>query len=97
MIEGLNVALEDDLVRIELPLPVLKQAADIYYSQQEDPLQIDSKPIEVSNEREFAESVIRRLCDEEEDGSTLVTRMFDKAFDSVVEQGDDGIDWGDEM
>jgi len=39
----------------------------------------------------FAQSVYHQLNDEEEDGTTLVHRMFDKAIEEAVNQGAEGI------
>jgi hypothetical protein len=46
----------------------------------------------ITDEATFAESVARSLNREEEDGSTPITRMLDKATDWVIEQGEEGID-----
>ncbi len=37
-----------------------------------------------------ADSLVRRLNDEEEDGTTPVHRLFDAAFEEALEQGDEG-------
>ncbi|TGP93828.1 MULTISPECIES: Gp49 family protein [unclassified Mesorhizobium] len=46
----------------------------------------------VSDVGEAARSIVRRLNDEEEDGTTLIHRAFDKAAETALEQGDDGFD-----
>ncbi len=45
----------------------------------------------VINIANFAESVVRRLNEEEEDGTTLIHIAFDAAFEQVLEQGDEGL------
>jgi len=44
----------------------------------------------------FARAVCRQLNDEEEDGTTVVHRMFDEAIKEAVEQGAEGIVFPDE-
>lgn len=39
----------------------------------------------------WLESVVGRITDEREDGSTLLTDLFDKAIENAVEQGDEGL------
>ena len=39
----------------------------------------------------FAANVCRRLNEEEEDGTTLIHRAFNAAFEQVLEQGDEGV------
>lgn len=46
----------------------------------------------VSDMREAAQSVVRRLNDEEEDGTTLVHRALDQAALDALEGGDEGFD-----
>lgn len=48
--------------------------------------------VKITDEAAFAESVRRALNQEDEDGSTAVTRMLDKAFSKVVDNGDDGVE-----
>jgi hypothetical protein len=52
--------------------------------------------IKVKDKQEFAASVARILREEGEDGSNRVTRMFDETFKEVIEQGEDGPDYGPE-
>jgi hypothetical protein len=49
----------------------------------------------ITDEATFAKSVALGLNREEEDGSTPITRMLDKAFNWVFEQGEEGIEEGD--
>lgn len=49
------------------------------------------RAFKVTDERQFAEGVVSGLRDEEEDGSTPVTRILDTAFIHAVE-GADGVD-----
>lgn len=45
----------------------------------------------------FGKEVAHMLQDEEEDGTTLVHRMFDDAFREVVEQGGEGVEELEEL
>lgn len=46
----------------------------------------------VVNKKEFAKDVIAELISEREDGSTLITDMFDKAEQNAMENGSEGIE-----
>jgi hypothetical protein len=46
----------------------------------------------ITDERVFAHEVARALKDEEEDGSTLVHAMLDRAIENAVENGCDGVE-----
>jgi len=45
----------------------------------------------IADKREFAKDVIRELMDEAEDGSSLLTALFDKAEENAVENGSLGL------
>jgi hypothetical protein len=45
----------------------------------------------VADPKEWLESVVGRITNEREDGSTLLTDLFDKAIENAVEQGDEGL------
>lgn len=47
---------------------------------------------QVTDKKEFANDVIRAMFDEEEDGSTPLTRFLDKMGEEAVNQGSIGID-----
>ena len=79
----------DELV-IKLKISTLAHAArhsDYFFRCQED-----GTPLNITDEAEFAESVVRALNQEEEDGSTPITRLLDDATEHVAEQGMDGIE-----
>lgn len=57
-----------------------------------DSFKVEGNPISVADKAAFARAVASSLNMEEEDGSTKVTRMLDRAFKYVVEQGDDSIE-----
>lgn len=41
----------------------------------------------IDDKREFARDVVRELLDEAEDGSSLLTKLFDDACVAAIEQG----------
>src|SRR5574343_127048 len=54
--------------------------------------QEDNEPVvKITDHELFMDEVWRELNREEEDGSTLVTRMLDKAIERAIEGGCDGI------
>jgi len=87
----LRVEIIDGELRITLPVKTLAKAAtnSPAFLRVWDDLHCKSF-LSVTDEDVFAKSILRRMNDEGEDGSTLITRMFDMAFECVVEQGDDG-------
>lgn len=46
----------------------------------------------IVNQHEFIKDLIQELESEEEDGTTLVHRMFDKAADSAIENGSENVE-----
>lgn len=86
MSQHLSVKIEDGQLKISIGIALLAFAVQTQ----------DQWPEEfyVSDIREFANSISRRLQREEEDGTTPVHRMLDAAADEVLEQGDDGVDEG---
>lgn len=57
---------------------------------------IDSGFIEpryrITNAKAFAKDVVRALNDEEEDGTTPIHRLMDKACEEAIEQGAEGVE-----
>lgn len=87
MSQQLAVKIEDGQLKISIGIALLAFAVQGSDQWPEEYL--------VSDLREFAQSMVRRLRSEEEDGTTPVHRMLDAAADQVLEQGDDGVDEGD--
>lgn len=50
------------------------------------------RPLVITDERMFAQSVVRALNREQEDGLTPVTSMLDDAIEYVIAYGEDGVD-----
>lgn len=53
---------------------------------------LDVPNIKVDDPAAFARAVCAAINREDEDGSTLLTRMLDKAISLAVEEGCDGVD-----
>jgi hypothetical protein len=52
----------------------------------------DSEPnIKITDSQKFAREVVAEINRESEDGSTLLTRMLDKAISNAVEAGCEGV------
>ena len=82
--------IEDGMLVISVSISALSHAAR--YCQYFDFCRETGGGVEITDEAAFAESVRRALNQEDEDGSTAVTRMLDKAFSKVVDNGDDGVE-----
>ena len=52
----------------------------------------DVPNIKITDPAAFAREVVRQLNREEEDGSTLVTKLLDRAIEDAVGDGCDGVD-----
>lgn len=52
----------------------------------------DVPVVKITDQREFAFAVAEAINSEDEDGSTLLTRMLDEAIMQAVEDGCDGVD-----
>lgn len=51
------------------------------------------QPFEVTDKQKFAEEICRILNEEQEDGTTLLTNLFDDAIVMAVEDGCEGIEY----
>jgi hypothetical protein len=56
----------------------------------------DDTRVKITKPIDFAREVIRALEDEEEDGTTIVHAMLDKACENAIANGAEGIRIGDE-
>jgi hypothetical protein len=79
----LTVRIERGEVVIRIGIDTLKVATE---------LALHMETTKVTDLKTWARSVVSELDREEEDGSTLVTRMFDKAYYNAMDQGDAGIE-----
>jgi hypothetical protein len=79
----------DDRLVISLSIANLANAArqsDFFFQCAEE-----GSKLTITSEHDFAKSVANQLNDEDEDGSTLITRMFDQAFENAVNSGESGV------
>jgi hypothetical protein len=83
--EGLNVIIATGRLQISVGINALCHA--LQYGQY-----FDSNNIKITDEALFAREVLGELLVEEEDGSTLVHRMLDKAAERAYENGAEGAD-----
>lgn len=81
---------EEGVLRIETTVQALLFAAregDYFFAAKEG-----GNALVICDEREFVADVVSELTCESEDGSTPITRAFDKAIADAVEHGSMGID-----
>ena len=81
----ITIKVKDDEVVVSMGIDTLAKFANIRYEEQL------GDDVKVVDKKAFAKSVVHALQVEEEDGTTEVHLMFDRAFDYVVEQGEDGV------
>jgi hypothetical protein len=88
----LHVELHDEVITITLPIKDLKFAvqASPFFEHYDEESGEFLEP-KITNSRAFADDVVRELVREEEDGTTIVHKMFDQAFENAVDQGAEGI------
>lgn len=89
MRKGLYVEIKNGFLAIRIPVDTLAWAAEHF-----ETLSLEAAPVKILDRKAFATSVVRALCVEGEDGSTPVTHLLDAAFEWVLEQGEDGPDYG---
>ena len=53
-------------------------------------------PAKITNARVFAKELVSALNDEDEQGTTLIHRMFDTAINDAIEAGAEGIEMVEE-
>ena len=71
---------------------VLKFAAETHQGLWDGESGPDVPVVKITDQREFAFAVAEAINAEDEDGSTLLTRMLDEAIMQAVEDGCDGVD-----
>lgn len=76
----------------EIGVDILKVAAFMHPNFWDGESGTDVPNIRVTDPMIFAREVVRQVNDEDEDGSTLLTRMLDEAMKQAVEDGCEGVD-----
>ena len=89
----LDVAIKDNALVVSIPIDTLCFAAEQGELWPQDDMM--NPTARITDQAVFAKAVLRELLREEEDGTTLVHLMFDKAFSNILENGCEGVDWGD--
>lgn len=96
-IAGETVIDETHLVRIDynkrqiiitVPFDTLPIACQVAFDEA-----FEQHDLRVTNADAFAKELYTELCREDEDGTTLVHEMLDRAVINAVENGADGVEW----
>ena len=90
----LTISVRDGLLVIEIGTKTLQGA---FERSERNNLYNNStgeyeQQMKVVDELKFAEEIVRELCDEQEDGTTPVHLLIDKAFESAVGNGCEGVE-----
>lgn len=90
----LAINVEDGKLVISIGISTLTFAFET--SEQNNPFNDTLNDFEttyrVTNELQFANEVRRALCDEQEDGSTILTDLLDKAYWNAIDDGCEGVE-----
>lgn len=86
----LTVEIEDNDIVIRMPIANLKNAFELSPAIQNH---VYPDIAHVSDLELFTQSVVEALQVEEEDGSTVIHNAFDTAFEYVIEQGLEGVEF----
>lgn len=91
---GLDVKIEREKIVISIGVGVLGHVIKFgpTFQRFNEKTEEFEAPV-VTNADAFAKEVLLQLLAEEEDGTTLVHKMFDKACEEALEQGGEGIDY----
>jgi len=84
-----NVEVSNDLLSITLGIDALCTACG-------DGRGYGQGEVEITDKDQFVAEVVMELKSEEEDGSTLVYRMLDKAVTNALENGAQGVSYADD-
>jgi hypothetical protein len=79
----LEVSVDAGMVTITIGVALLAKTCN--------PDHMDLPPIEITDTHLFQKSLHTALTREEEDGTTVVHEMFDKALRYIVENGEEGL------
>lgn len=96
----LEVKLEKDVLTISIGIEMLAfaiEAAPDLERFVEDAEEMKYIAPKITNKTEFAKAIVAALKDEEEDGSTTVHRLLDKAAEHAIEWGAEGIEYPGEI
>ena len=90
----MKIQIKNNNLVITISLDTLATAFELsdYNNSFDDKLNDFKQAFKVTNKVLFAKEVILALEDEEEDGTTLLHQLFDKATENAVENGALGIE-----
>lgn len=95
---GLSVAIKGGVLQISVGIKTLARAVKLHPSHTKfDEKSGETVEPKITDARKFAEEIVLQLNQEEEDGTTPVHRMFDKAANEVIEYGTESIKMPDEI
>lgn len=86
----MKIEIVDGAILITVPLSALRTAAAVAF---DEAWGVEQHDIRVIDSSMFAADVLRELEAEDEDGTTLVHQMLDRAMIRAVEQGSEGISY----
>jgi len=92
MIKRLRVKIERKSIVIRLPIECLSFIVPVALDES---FGCPPHNISLESEDKLAVELVRELKAEAENGATLVTDMFDKAIKRAVENGAEGLNYGD--
>lgn len=84
--------IEGDDIVIRVPIAALADAAKVAFDEQYG---FEEHDCRVSDPKQAAEAVVRALNDEDEEGTTPVHTLLDKAVISALEEGEEGFEGGE--
>jgi hypothetical protein len=82
-----EAVIEDGAIVIRVPLTALPQVVEGAWALGS----LETRYV-VTDTEAFAKDLVRALNDEDEQGTTLVHKMFDDAINEALEQGAEGIE-----
>ena len=84
--KNLIVEVKEDVLSISIGIEILCHACGVGRGY-------GRGDIKITNKKLFIENFARQLESEEADGSTLVHEMFDRAVTAMLENGEHGVDF----
>lgn len=83
------------VIQVILPLDTLRFAAENHPAFWDGESGDSTPNIKITDQSEFSLEVVREINREAEDGSTMLTRMFDEAIAQAIENGCEGVNHED--
>lgn len=91
----MRVKIEKDAIVIRLPAKVLEFATNNHPDFWD--AESDCQTVRVTNRKQWMKAVRAALLEEEEDGSTMLTSVLDRAISHAIEQGEEGVEYLDDF